>query len=88
MQDNKEKFMKAVCKIIKNRRKKLGKSIYQISAESDIQNSTWRKAESGIYKDIQFITLWKMLEGLEFPPDEFVAELKENLGCDFSLADN
>ena len=88
MQDNKEKFIKSVCKIIKNRRKKLGKSIYQISAESDILNSTWRKAESGIYKDIKLITLWKMLEGLEFPPDEFMLELKNNLGCDFSFLDN
>lgn len=88
MQGTKETLVKALGEIIKTHRKSSGKTIYKISAESQMSKSTWREAELGVCKDINLSTLWKISEGLEISPAIIIEELYQKLGKDFSLTDS
>lgn len=88
MQGTKETLVKALGEIIKTHRKSSGKTIYKISAESQMSKSTWREAELGVCKDINLSTLWKISEGLEMSPAIIIEELYQKLGKDFSLTDS
>ena len=83
----KEKFLTALCSIIKVHRNKTGKTIYLISAESCIPRSTWRDIEFGLRKDINLSTFCKIAEGLDIKPYELLKELCDTLGEDFSFTD-
>lgn len=90
MQDrNNEKaqeLIKALGSIIQKRRKEQGKSIYKISAESELPKATWREIEIG-KNNFRFITLWKIAEGLDIPLENLIKELSEKVGEDFSLSE-
>ena len=86
-EDKKEQFSAVMSNLIKNRREKLNKNIYLISAESFIPRSTWRDIEVGLRKDINLTTFCKIAEGLDMKPYELLRELCENLGDDFSFTD-
>ena len=73
--------------LIQKHRKEQGKTMYAISAEVSMSKSTWREAEIGACKDIKFITLWKIAEGLDIPLATLVDELNQKLGDNFSLSD-
>ena len=88
MQSSKEKLVRAISKIVKNHRHKIGKTIYQISAESSLDYSTWRKIETCKYKDIKLTTIWKIAQGLDIYPDNLIKELRLELGSDFNLTDD
>ena len=88
MQAHKEKLIKTLAKIIKKYRTQTHKSIYQISAESFLDNSTWQKIESAKYKDIKLTNIWKIAEGLDIYPDELIKELRLELGKDFSITED
>lgn len=88
MQGKKEILVKALGEIIKSRRETSGKTIYKISAESQMSKSTWREAELGVCKDINLSTLWKISEGLEINPAVIIDELYIKLGKEFSLIDS
>ena len=86
MQDNDKKyFISALGNLIKTHRKKLNKSIYQISAESSVPRSTWRDIEFALRNDINLINFCKIAEGLDIPCYELLKELMEKLGDDFSF---
>lgn len=84
---NKELFSKALASVIKKHRKKLGKSVYALSAESSVGKNTWLMIEKAVSKDPSIITIWKIAEGLDIHPDELLREVREKLGDDFSLSD-
>lgn len=83
---NKQLFCKVLASIIKKHRKKLGKSVYAISAESSVGKNTWRMIENSVSKDPAITTIWKIAEGLDIYPDELIKEVREKLGDDFSLS--
>lgn len=88
MQDsNVQKLMTALGRIIAGHRKAAHKTMYKISAESSMSKSTWREAELGVCKNITLTTLWKISEGLEIPLSQLMAELKAELGENFSLTE-
>ncbi len=78
-------LVSTLAKIIQKHRKKLGKSVYAISAESSVGKNTWRMIEKSISKESALITIWKIAEGLDMYPDELIKEVREKLGDDFSL---
>ncbi len=88
MQCSKEKLTKILASIIKKHRISAKKSIYQISAESGVEYSTWRKIEKASSKDIYLTSLWKIAEGLDIAPEDLIKELRLKLGKDFSLSDD
>lgn len=83
--ENKTKqLITAVGELIKKHRVKQNKTMYKISAEVGVPKATWRELELGL-KDFRFTTLWKIAEGLDVPLDQFIKELIEEVGEDFSL---
>ena len=88
MQYPKEKLTKVLALIIKNHRIKAKKSIYQISAESAVEYSTWRKIEKASSKDINLSSIWKIAEGLDITPEDLIKELRLKLGENFSITDD
>ncbi|MBR1611414.1 MAG: helix-turn-helix transcriptional regulator [Methanobrevibacter sp.] len=88
MQIKAEILIKTLGEIIKAHRLKTGKSIHQISAEASIPKPTWSRIENGKYKDIQFVNLWKISEGLEIDIKDLVGELSLKMGKDFSITEN
>ena len=80
------KLSKTIGNIIEKHRIAQGKTAYSISAECCMQKSTWRNAELGV--DLRLSTLWRMAEGLDIDIVELIAELKRELGTDFTLIDN
>lgn len=89
MQEKSENYkmqlVRAVAEVIKNRRAKLNKSMYLISAESSMSKSTWREAELGLCKDINLSTIWKIADGLEVSPSEFIREVEKKLDNNFII---
>ncbi len=83
---NKELFSKVLASVIKKRRKKLGKSVYELSAESSVGKNTWLMIEKCVSKEPSITTIWKIAEGLDIYPDELLREVREKLGDDFSLS--
>ena len=79
---------KILALIIRKHRIKAKKSIYQISAESAIDYSTWRKIEKACSKDINLSSLWKIAEGLDILPEDLIKELRLKLGENFSITDD
>lgn len=88
MQEKLEIFIHTLGEIIKEHRISKNKSIYKISAESEIPKSTWRKIEQGCHKDIYLSSLWKIADGLEMQPELLIKELREKLGNKFSLTED
>ena len=84
--ENKKLLVKTFASIIMEHRKKQGKSIYAISAESSLAKNTWRDIELQVCKDPALSTIWKIAEGLDIYPDELLKEVREKLGDDFSLS--
>lgn len=83
--NNDKKLVLAVAKIIKKYRLLTGKSIYTISAESGVPTSTWQDFENAKYKNVNLKILWKISEGLEVPIEKLIAEIRQELGEDFTL---
>ena len=83
----KKKLITVLSGIVKNRRKKLNKTIYLISAEASVPRSTWRDIEFCLRQDINLTTFCKSAEGLDLTPDELLKELVEKLGKDFSFSE-
>lgn len=80
-------YMKILGEIIKFHRKKSGKSVYLISAESCIAKSSWRELELGKRGNINLDTFCKIAEGLEMSPTELMEEFLQKLGKNFSFID-
>ena len=87
VENNSIKLIRTLGSIIEKHRKKQGKTIYKISAESSMSKSTWREAELGVCKNMTITTLWKIAEGLEITPAMLMEELSNKLGKDFTLSD-
>lgn len=87
MQEKNERFINTLGEIIKEHRLLCNKSIYKISAESNIPKTTWRRIEQGCHKDILLTSLWKIAEGLEIKPETLIKELTDKLGNEFTLID-
>ena len=87
MQYPKENLTKVLASIIKKHRIHTKKSIYQISAESGVEYSTWRKIENANSNDIYLTNFWKIAEGLDMTPEDLIKELRLKLGEGFSLTE-
>jgi len=89
MQDNTENKVKRLVttfgKIVQKHRKEQNKTIYKISAEIAMPKASWRELENGV-ADFRFSSLWKVAEGLDIPPETLIAELRKELGDDFSIS--
>lgn len=81
MQEQKILLQKATAKVVKNLRKK---SITKSADEIGMGKSLWADLENGI-KDPQFSTLWRIAEGLEIRPHQFVKMIEDELGANFSF---
>lgn len=84
--ENKKNFQKLIGEIIKQHRIKCGKSISLISAEIGMTKSMWADLEKGI-KDPQLSTIWRICEGLNIKSSEFLTEIEQSLGEDFTFTD-
>lgn len=80
------KLVKKLGNIIKRHREEQEKTMYKISAECSIHKDSWRLIEKGLVNDIKISSLWKIAEGLDIPPETLIAELRKELGEDFSLS--
>ena len=80
------KLIKILGKIIKKHRLEQDKTMYKISAECSIHKDSWRLIEKGLVNDIKLSSLWKIAEGLDIPPEALIAELRKELGDDFSIS--
>lgn len=80
-------YMDILGEIIESYRLKNKKSIYLISAESNVAKSSWRELEKGKRSNMTLITFCKIAEGLEIPPHKLLKELTDKLGKDFSFTD-
>lgn len=80
------KLVKKLGTIIKKHRQEQDKTMYKISAECAIHKDSWRLIEKGLVNDIKISSLWKIAEGLDIPPEILIAELRKELGEEFSLS--
>lgn len=83
---NQKLLYKTLVAIIKKHRKSLKKSIYKLSAEVELDRSSWSRLEKLESLDPSFTTIWKIAEALDIYPDELIKEVREKLGDDFSLS--
>lgn len=83
---SKKILQQAVAKVVKNHRLQQKKSLSQISAEIMMTKSLWNDLEKGI-KDPQLSTLWRVSEALDIPLEQLIADIKNELGSNFTLVD-
>ena len=83
---SKDLLFRAIAKVVKRHRTQQCKSIYKLSAECAISRSTWRDVELELCKDPAFTTIWKIAEALDIMPEDFIREIHQELGSDFSLS--
>lgn len=83
--NNNKKLIIAIGNVIKKHRLLTGKSIYAISAECGVPKSTWQDVETCGGSCVSLPTLWKISEGLEIPIENLLAEVRQELGEDFTL---
>ena len=86
MKNRKKFLLQAVAKVVKNHRLQQKKSLSQISAEIMMTKSLWNDLEKGI-KDPQLSTLWRVSEALDIPLEQLIADIKNELGSNFTLVD-
>lgn len=84
MHNQRNKLLLELALIIKKYRNKTTKSISLISDEIDLSKSIWSDLEKG-KKDPQFITLWRIAEGLNVPLSQIIREIEENTNNSFSF---
>ena len=77
----------ALGKLVKKHRLAKNKSIYKISAESQMSKGTWRDVELGVGNDVNLTTIWKIAEGLYVKIDILFNELLKELDENFTLTD-
>ena len=85
LKDKKKVLLQVLGNIIKKNRGK--KSINQLSYEIDLSKSVWSNVEKG-RKDIQFTTLWRIIEALDINPAEFIKEVYSELDETFSMIED
>ena len=85
-QNNKELFFKETLGTLLNelRLSNTNLSSHKFANAYDLNDSNLGKIERAII-DCKFITLWKILEGLNIDPVEFVSLFIEKLGKNFKL---
>lgn len=79
MQDKKTKFKKIIGNLILEKRILENKSLSLIANEIGISKSIWFEIEKG-NRDPQLSTIWKICEGLNIHPSEFIKEMENKLG--------
>ena len=84
MQDKKDKILRAMAKVIKQKRGKL--SITQLSLSVDISKSIWSTIEKG-QKDAQLTTFFRIAEALYIKPSELLSDIEKELGENFSMVE-
>ena len=80
-------FMSVMGKTIEEYRKKAGKNIYAISAESSVPRSTWRDIEFGLSNNTSITSFCKISEGLDKNPWDLLKEIYEKMGDNFSFTE-
>ena len=84
MQELKNKFQKAIAKVVREHRTK---SITKSADDIAMGKSMWADLENGI-KDPQFSTLWRIAEGLDIKPHILVKMIEDEVGEEFSFLEN
>ncbi|MBO6273235.1 helix-turn-helix transcriptional regulator [bacterium] len=85
MQDKKEMVLKALAKIVKEKRGEM--SITQLSLEVDVSKSIWSMIEKA-QRDTQLTTLFRVAEALYVKPSQLLADVERELGENFSFIEN
>lgn len=85
--DKKTILLKAIGKVVHEKRKELNKGILLLSYEYDLSSNSLEKIEKGL-RDAQISTIWKISNALGMSFDEFIKRVIEELPKNFMLIDN
>ncbi len=83
----KETLLKAVGKIVKEKRLSKGKGQTLFSYEYDISNGTFTNLEKG-RRDPQLSTIWKIANAFDMKFSDFILLLEKELPQNFTLIDS